>query len=479
MSEEYTNLMKVRRVCGLKNLGNTCYANSILQCLFSVGMLRQYLVNAYQNERELNILKINTKTKLAKEYRFKHRLPKTDKAVVYQADIDDNVTYSFLNALGKTFHAMEQENLDITPKLFKSTIGKKNEIFTGYQQHDSQELLGTILNELHDELGTTSKVAFTGMTEEVTKYYSRYVQLQKIYEETPDDETRNKVKEYIDDLHNENPKFFGLSKAYYYWKNFVEKSHSVVTDLFTGLYLSTITCDECGKISHGVESFNSVSLSLKEESNTYNNYGTTYHNTNLTPYGSSLSRKQKRHNARHNIPTIKQPLKNQSLDDLLKDFVNGEKLDGDNQYHCDKCGKKVNATKKIQIFSSPNVLIVQLKRFINRGNTAIKNNAVIDFPFDGFDLSPYMTDMIETKGSIYDLVGVSNHSGSCYGGHYIAHCKNDINNKWYKFNDDHPSPVSDDKIKDDTDNAYILFYVKRSSNYRAKTEIDAANVNTE
>lgn len=456
-------LMEVRRLCGIKNLGNTCYANSITQCLLHTGMFRQYILSAYNSDEVLELLKVNVQKKLASDYRFDNRLKSTDKAIIYKDDIESGMKFSFINALGKTFDAMSKENLDITAKLLKETAGRKNEIFKGYQQHDSQEFLGTILNELHDELSTSSTVTFPNMSDEVKEFYNRYVQLQNIYNNTTDSQTKENVKGFISDLSNENPKLFALSKASLYWKNYVERQHSIVTDLFTGLYLSTITCEKCGSMTHGVEPFNSVSLPLKEEEVQHNypyypyNYNTTYSTQNF-----SLSKKQRRQRAKQNVTNLKKSLENQTLDGLLKEFVNGEKLEGDNQYHCDKCNEKVNATKTIQIFSAPNVLTVQLKRFITKGNSAIKNNACVDFPFENFDLSPYTSDVMNTNGAIYDLIGISNHSGSCHGGHYIAHCRNEINGKWYKFNDAYVSPVSDDKIKTETENAYILFYVKRS-----------------
>ena len=40
-----------------------------------------------------------------------------------------------------------------------------------------------------------------------------------------------------------------------------------------------------------------------------------------------------------------------------------EVLDGENSYKCDKCNRKVRATKKYSIQTAPNVLVINLKRF--------------------------------------------------------------------------------------------------------------------
>jgi ubiquitin C-terminal hydrolase len=57
----------------------------------------------------------------------------------------------------------------------------------------------------------------------------------------------------------------------------------------------------------------------------------------------------------------------------------------------------------------------------------------------------------------YKLFGVSHHSGSLYGGHYICEVQNVSTGKWYRCNDSHVNTIS----SPDTSNssAYVLFYV--------------------
>ena len=57
----------------------------------------------------------------------------------------------------------------------------------------------------------------------------------------------------------------------------------------------------------------------------------------------------------------------------------------------------------------------------------------------------------------YNLYATVNHSGGLGGGHYVANCKNLLDQKWYHFNDDRISYVDDEnEIVDNS--AYILFY---------------------
>ena len=52
-----------------------------------------------------------------------------------------------------------------------------------------------------------------------------------------------------------------------------------------------------------------------------------------------------------------------SVDEALADFVKPETLDGNNQYHCQKCQAKRDAEKGLKIKKLPNLLTIQLKRF--------------------------------------------------------------------------------------------------------------------
>merc|ERR1712183_712930 len=52
-----------------------------------------------------------------------------------------------------------------------------------------------------------------------------------------------------------------------------------------------------------------------------------------------------------------------TLEDALRLFVAEERLQGDEQWKCSRCKKRVDATKKIDIWKLPPVLVVHLKRF--------------------------------------------------------------------------------------------------------------------
>jgi len=53
-----------------------------------------------------------------------------------------------------------------------------------------------------------------------------------------------------------------------------------------------------------------------------------------------------------------------SLDESLDDYLAVEELHGDNQYFCDSCNTRVDATRSIKLCTLPDVLNFQLKRCV-------------------------------------------------------------------------------------------------------------------
>jgi len=52
-----------------------------------------------------------------------------------------------------------------------------------------------------------------------------------------------------------------------------------------------------------------------------------------------------------------------SVEEGLATYFEQETLDGENQYQCDKCGKKTDATKGLRLRTVPYILSLQIKRF--------------------------------------------------------------------------------------------------------------------
>jgi len=88
-----------------------------------------------------------------------------------------------------------------------------------------------------------------------------------------------------------------------------------------------------------------------------------------------------------------------------------------------------------------------------------KIESLVNFPINGLDFSPHVLGGDKSIPAIYDLYAISNHYGSLGGGHYTAFAKNNVTNKWYRFDDSSVSEVAESVIV--TPAAYILFYIRR------------------
>lgn len=109
-------------VCGITNLGNTCFLNSAVQCLSHSPLLRLYfLSNRYRSDINVNN-PLGSGGKLAKEF-----------ANLFYSLWETNVLY-------------------ITPTRFKRALDKIKPQFSGYEQHDAQEFLSDMLDTLHEDV---------------------------------------------------------------------------------------------------------------------------------------------------------------------------------------------------------------------------------------------------------------------------------------------------------------------------------------
>ncbi|XP_062416968.1 ubiquitin carboxyl-terminal hydrolase 2a isoform X2 [Pungitius pungitius] len=124
-TRDTTNSKSAQGLVGLKNLGNTCFMNSILQCLSNTPGLRDYcLHNAHR--RDLNN-KSRTNTALMEEFA---KLLQT----VWTSSSSDAVS----------------------PSEFKTQIQRYAPRFVGYNQQDAQEFLRFLLDGLHNEVNRVS-----------------------------------------------------------------------------------------------------------------------------------------------------------------------------------------------------------------------------------------------------------------------------------------------------------------------------------
>ena len=124
---------------------------------------------------------------------------------------------------------------------------------------------------------------------------------------------------------------------------------------------------------------------------------------------------------------------------------------------CEKCNKKTNFKKRLEIDKFPKYLTLILKRFKYTKMFTTKIDNLIQFPLENLDMTNYLT---PKEGKIkYNLFGVVNHSGTLTGGHY--HCDIKQENNWIRYDDSYTTEY-DKKIV--TENAYLLVYKLSNEN---------------
>jgi ubiquitin carboxyl-terminal hydrolase 4/11/15 len=105
-----------------------------------------------------------------------------------------------------------------------------------------------------------------------------------------------------------------------------------------------------------------------------------------------------------------------TLEDCMAEYTREEKLGEEDLWYCPRCKKHQQATKKLDIWRFPDILVVHLKRFSHTRAWRDKIDAMVDFPISGLDLGDKALSG-DGKESVYDLFGVSNHMGGLGGGH--------------------------------------------------------------
>mmetsp|Transcript_41071 Transcript_41071/g.66103 ORF Transcript_41071/g.66103 Transcript_41071/m.66103 type:complete len:897 (+) Transcript_41071:889-3579(+) len=148
-------------------------------------------------------------------------------------------------------------------------------------------------------------------------------------------------------------------------------------------------------------------------------------------------------------------------------FREREQLGENDEWFCPKCKELVRAFKRMDLWSTPDTLVIHLKRFYYERSRFMRSwvdrekiKDLVTFPIDGLDLSTYILGDSK-EDAIYDCYGVSNHIGGLGGGHYTAYIKSTDNNRWYCMDDSHTSEV--DVAEVISPKAYVLFYKRRQS----------------
>ncbi|XP_070532663.1 ubiquitin carboxyl-terminal hydrolase 44-A-like isoform X2 [Ptychodera flava] len=407
-------------VTGLRNLGNTCYMNAILQVLGHLDKFRDYFLNldmpaieesplkggnGRSNNGKRKLVSRQTTVECYKEVEtprnkrragtsrqskngglsggsstasenWKYKDPKTLKSNV-----------SLCHELHALFRVMWSGKWAIvSPHAILSSIWRLIPSFKGYSQQDAQEFLCELLDKLNSEL------------------------------------------------------HFAVSSTVLGHPDPTMLPSEIISSSFQGELVSQVTCLQCNHQSNTYEPFWDLSLEFPKRYQ--------------CGRGTELSTE-----SCHNV-------------EMLATFTEVEKLEG-RVYECEKCNKKrrsvsnkpvirCEASKQLLITKLPQVLRLHLKRFRWSGRMhREKINVHVDFDQE-LDMKSYCSPTVDCSdgSNLYQLVAVVIHHGRGFGsGHYTAYCWNAEGGFWVHCNDSRLDLCS---IEDVTAcQAYILFYTQK------------------
>lgn len=100
---------------------------------------------------------------------------------------------------------------------------------------------------------------------------------------------------------------------------------------------------------------------------------------------------------------------------------------------CPQCNERRQASKKLDLWRLPEVLVIHLKRFSYSRSMKHKLETFVNFPIHDLDLTKYVANKNLSQPQLYELYALTNHYGGLGSGHYTAHIKVSSNNLTFSF----------------------------------------------
>eukprot|EP00112_Aurelia_sp_Birch-Aquarium-sp1_P010751 Seg2289.2 transcript_id=Seg2289.2/GoldUCD/mRNA.D3Y31 product="Ubiquitin carboxyl-terminal hydrolase 15" protein_id=Seg2289.2/GoldUCD/D3Y31 len=229
-------------VCGIENLGNTCFMNAGLQCIFATRALQKLILN------DMSLGSITN--------------AENSQAMIRMVE-------KFQDIFKK---ALSGEYKYLYPVHFHKALTQVHTIFGDRKQHDCQEFVSFLLNGLHDALNRVNP-------------RRRFLEAQSSRESSPGiSGLRLETSSESDNDESDGPRAESckrmrlnnvdmepdvgvecdekLSEAQIAWRNYLEQNRSVIVDTYQGQFKSMVTCEKCHHVSVTYEPFMYVSVPI-------------------------------------------------------------------------------------------------------------------------------------------------------------------------------------------------------------------------
>ncbi|CAF0964677.1 unnamed protein product [Didymodactylos carnosus] len=505
------NYLYTPGLCGLTNIGNTCYMNSALQCLSNIPQLTEYYRNLSVTNNEQSI--INVYSKLLKQMwsgQFSYVKPKQLKNIISQyapifTDNRQKDSHEFMNFLLNALH--QEQTSSIISQLFHGQIAStvtcltcqkieiKHELFNFLSLSINQKQIFEIhyfqLNGNQEQFLIDISIQHTTtisiLIDEFICMYNPNLNKEQLLPVTLDKNCikyRYKFFDYLIDITKNQlsllqlPLIINSNEQTYISCLFmdIDTKNSFRPPIF--LLRSKYMCRTIDFKQQINKLLNHLETTINKSKIDYKLYW-----TNL--YGKKFNLNLNEDELLSDIDTITIGLKNiltqkyqfkqdkkfrsltpsfvstsLTLDKLLENFFKEDFLNDD--YYCSKCIKMTQCKQKSNLcLTLPPVIIIQLKRFTYNDYSNEKINSFIEYPIYNLNLNQYLIKETNNDKCLYDLIAVLNHNGNLSFGHYITYAKNNITQRWYSFNDSYLQEIEEKNLI--TADAYILVYIKQQT----------------
>ncbi|KAK7554469.1 hypothetical protein JOL62DRAFT_410783 [Phyllosticta paracitricarpa] len=434
---------------GFENFGSTCYANSIIQCLYYSVPFREQVINfparspqdTLMNRATNGLPRVNTdipfspaakapfsptlrpstatpvsspkkpggpgqataapgakpeENKDSPEYKKKMAMAAGPVlAMDYENSKSYGMTESLFTCLKDIFEAIISHRSRVgvvSPQKFLEILRRDNEMFRTAMHQDAHEFLNLLLNEVVENV------------EQYSKEQRQLMELEAVEKATAESDSGLAVA--VSPV---------LGNAF---KN-AAQSTGWVHSLFEGTLTSETRCLTCENTSQRDEAFLDLSVDLE-------------HNTSVTS--------------------------------CLRKFSEEEMLCERNKFHCDNCSGLQEAEKRMKVKRLPRILALHLKRFKYTEDLQRLQKLFHRVPYPYHLRLFNTTDDAEDPDRLYELYAVVVHiGGGAYHGHYVSIIKTE-DRGWLLFDDEMVEPVDKGYVRNffggenNLACAYVLFY---------------------